>query len=154
MLTLYNLLKFLHVASVIIWIGGVSTLGIINARLARKRDRDGAAVLARQGSFYGQSVIAPAAGITLIAGIGMSILARISFSSLWIIWGLAGIFFSMALGAIYIRRVNEEISRLILAPEGVDEALANAQQRLANLNLINLALLLSVVLAMVFKPAL
>ena len=35
MFTVYNIALFLHVAAVIIWIGGLVAVSILNARLAR-----------------------------------------------------------------------------------------------------------------------
>ena len=46
----YNLLKFIHVAAVIIWVGGLVALSVVNVRLARAGDRAVLASLAQQTS--------------------------------------------------------------------------------------------------------
>jgi uncharacterized membrane protein len=154
MYTIYNLFKFLHVAAAILWIGGVCTLSLINLRLARKQDRTALASLSRQSGFYGRAIIAPAAAVTLIAGIVMVASSGLNFGALWITWGFAGLFGSIALGAAFIRRVTEALVELAPAAAPADPQVIALQRRLATLNLINLLILLSTVGAMVFKPIL
>ncbi len=69
MFSIYTLFKFIHVAAVIIWIGGVLALTVINARLAGEKEQVALLSLSRLSNFYGKVVIGPAAIITLIAGI-------------------------------------------------------------------------------------
>ncbi len=69
MFSIYTLFKFIHVAAVIIWIGGVFALTVINARLAGEKEQVALLSLSRLSNFYGKVVIGPAAIITLIAGI-------------------------------------------------------------------------------------
>jgi uncharacterized membrane protein len=152
--TVYNLFEFLHIAAVIVWIGGIVTLSIINARLAREQDRAALVALSRQSGFYGRAILGPAAGITLITGIVMVVVLGLGFGSLWIIWGLVGIFGSLVLGAALIRRATVELSELAPTAAPNDPRVIALQRRLATLNTINLLLLLSVVWAMVFKPTL
>jgi uncharacterized membrane protein len=154
MFEIYNWFKFLHVAAVIIWIGGVSVFSVINARVARGQDMAVLASLLQQSVFYGRAIIGPAAGITLLAGIAAAGRAGISFGSLWITWGFLGIFVSMFLGLLPIRRATEELGRLAAADKPDESRLAGARRRLTLLNTINLLLLLSVVGAMVLKPTL
>ena len=58
---LYNILKFLHVSAVIIWLGAVITLAVLFVRLARERETGAFQLLARQAEFIGKSLIGPAA---------------------------------------------------------------------------------------------
>jgi uncharacterized membrane protein len=68
MTSLYLLLKFLHVASVIVWVGGLVALGIMTARLARSGDSAGVVALRQQSLFFRQHVVAVAGIVTLLAG--------------------------------------------------------------------------------------
>jgi putative copper export protein len=152
--TVYNLFKFLHVAAVIVWIGSVFTLSFINARLARERDRAALVSISRQSSFYGRAIVGPAAAITLVSGIVMIAILGLGFDTLWIIWGLAGIFGNLVIGAAFIRPVNVKLSNIAPTSAPGDPSMMALQRRLATLTIINLVLLLSAVWAMVFKPAL
>ena len=151
MFSLYNLLKFLHITAAIVWVGGVIALAVLNARSPRQREA--VALLARQSAFFGRAVIAPAAAVTLVAGIAMLAIGGGGFT-LWVGWGLAGVFGSMAIGATVLRRANERMVQ-VSADAPADEArLAAVRHRLAAAGLANVALLLSTVWAMVFKPTL
>jgi uncharacterized membrane protein len=116
------------VLAAIAWIGGVITLGVLNARVVREKDQAAMATLARQGRFFGQAVIGPAAGVTLVAGVVMVVDAGMSFATLWIAWGLAGVFVSLLLGATLIRRTGDRLSELapIAAPGDNESDLAAA----------------------------
>ena len=151
---LYLLFKFVHVVVVIVWIGGVCTLTVINARLAREPDQAVVAALIGQSRFYGTAVIGPAAALTLIAGIAAAARADIPFSSLWISWGFTTILLSVLLGAVPIRLVTAQVGKLTALADPHDPRLAAARQRLTILNAINLLVLLSAVWVMVAKPSL
>lgn len=147
----YDLFKFLHVAAVIIWIGGVSTLTVLHLRLARDADADaGQAALARASGALGRTVVGPAAVVTLLAGVATAAVGGLDMSDLWLAWGLAGIVVSVGLGATLIRRTTTALEAALTAAAPVTAL----RSRLTRLNLLNLLVLLSVVGAMVFKPAL
>ncbi|MGH2542598.1 MAG: DUF2269 family protein [Ardenticatenaceae bacterium] len=154
MFTIYSLFKFLHVAAVIVWVGGVFTLVVLNARLAREQNRSAQMALSEQSEFFGSRVIGPAAITTLLAGIIMVLNAGFGFSTLWITWGFVGVFGSIILGAIFIRRATEELRQVAASPTPDAPRIQALQRRLINLNALNLLLLLSTVGAMVFKPTL
>jgi uncharacterized membrane protein len=154
MFTLYALLKFVHVVSVIVWVGGVVTLTILNMRLARARSGEALAAFSSAAAFYGQAVAGPAAGITLLAGIATALSAGFQLNVLWIIWGFAAIVLSIALGATAIRVTTQRLNELASTLNAEPARVAALQGRLVTLNAINLLLLLSAVWAMVAKPTL
>src|SRR6266498_3289499 len=151
--TVYNLFKFLRIVSTIVWFGGVITVGILDALVAREKNQAVVAAMARQSRYHGMVVIGPAAGLTLIAGIVMIAVSGLGVP-LWVIWGFAAIIVSVALGATLIRRANEEVREMAARAEPGEQRLSGLQQRLLTLNIINVLLLLSAVWAMVFKPTL
>ena len=153
MITIYTLFKFLHIIGAIIWIGGVITVTIISARIAREQNGTVLSAMARQSHFYSTAVIGPAAGLTLIAGIVMIATSGLSMQ-LWVIWGLAALIVSVALGMTLLRRAGEELTEVAAAAKPSNPHLSALQQRLATLNIINVLVLLSAVWAMVFKPSL
>ena len=154
MISMFTFFKFLHVAAVILWIGGVCTLTLLNLRLTSEQDRGVLAALHRQADFYGKTGIGAAAALTLIAGIVTTASAGFDFGALWITWGFTAILASFVLGASLIRMTNNRLGQLATSTGNSALSLRSAQQRLAWLNLLNLLLLLSAVGAMVFKPML
>ena len=151
---LYNLLKFLHDAGVIVWVGGQVTVGVLNARVARERQASVRAPLAQATRFFGGAVAGPATLVTLVAGIGMVAVGDLSFATLWISWGLAGILVSGLLGGTVIRRAGEQLGSATRHDPPDPGRITMLQARLRALNLLNLVVLFSVVWAMVFKPTL
>ena len=154
MFTLYTLFKFVHVMAVIVWLGGLTTISLITARLGREQEPAAQAAMARQSAFLGQSVIGPSAGVTLIAGIVMVVDSGIGFDTLWIAWGLVGVVVSMGLGATVIRKTGEQLTELAPTAGPRDPQVVALQSRLRATGLFNLLLLVSVVAMMVFKPTL
>jgi uncharacterized membrane protein len=154
MMSMYTLFKFLHVVGAIVWIGGISTLTVLYAQLARTQERSTVAALAQVAGSAGQLLVGPAAAVTLLAGIATAATAGFDFGMLWITWGFAGVLASVALGAGLIRRTTAEMGQLVTTAAPVDGRLQMLQGRLTLLNLLNLAILLSTVWAMVVKPTL
>jgi uncharacterized membrane protein len=152
--TTYNLFKFLHVAAVIVWVGGLIALTVIPARLARQEGAAATAALGRQAAFYGRSVVGPAAVITLVAGIVMVVVGRLGFNELWIAYGFLGIVVSMGLGGGLLSRLGSQLAELGESDDPDTARIAALQARLRTFNAINVLILLSVVWAMVFKPTL
>ena len=151
--SLYLLLKFLHIAAVIVWIGGVVALTMFNARFARLGDTAAQAAMGQASEVFGRTVIAPAMAVTLLAGLWMAGQFGIPFSSLWIVWGLVGFVGFILIGIIAIGRAAGELGRLTSSGPD-DPRVAALRQRLGLLGAVNLLLLASVVWAMVFKPTL
>ncbi|MFN8443804.1 MAG: DUF2269 family protein [Caldilineaceae bacterium] len=152
MITTYGLLKFLHILSVIVWVGGNATLSIVGARFARNGDPNALQVYAAQSRFYGTVVVGSAAFVTLVAGIAMVAVSGMGFEMLWLQWGFWAILISLALGGTLIRSTANKIQRALTSDVSLKPRLPALQWRLTTLNAVNLLLLFSAVAAMVLKP--
>lgn len=147
----YLLLKFVHVSSVIVWLGGVISLAVLNAAFTRGVDATALRVLTRINGFVGPRVLGPATGLTLLSGLGLMLLLRGGMRP-WMGWGLTAMILSGLLGATLLRRANERLAATTAEPEPDGAAVAGARRRLNLLSAVNVVLLLSAVLAMVTKP--
>jgi uncharacterized membrane protein len=154
MVTPYNLLKFVHIAAVIVWVGGGFTLGILNARLGLSGDRAAIEVLARQTVFFLKRIVSPAATTVLVAGIGMVAVGHIPPGSLWILWGLAGMAGFFVLGVMMSGRAAAELAKLAPTTTEADPRIQALRRRLRRLGMGIGLMMLSVVWVMVFKPTL
>ncbi len=150
----YLLLKFLHVAAVIVWVGGMVALVVLNARLATVGEPAAMAALGRLSEFYGRAVIGPAMAITLLAGLATAGTVGFPFSSLWIVWGLVGFVVSVIVGGVAVARTGAALGAVTQNAGVGDPRVGALRQRMVVLNVVNLLVLASVVWAMSFKPTL
>ena len=150
--SLYLWLKFVHIAAVAVWVGGVFALTVLNARLARMGEPAAVAALGQQSEAFGRTVIGPAMAIVVIAGLWMAGQFGIPFTSLWIIWGLVGFVVFILLGVVALGRTGAELGALARTAGPNDPRVAALRQRISVLSWLNLLVLASVIWAMVFKP--
>jgi uncharacterized membrane protein len=151
--TLENLFHLLHQLTAIVWLGGVLALNVLQIRLAGTKEATTQASLLHVIDLYGRAVIAPAAIVNLISGIVLiTQMDDVAWNEMWVIWGLAGIVFSVLLGGTLIRATNAGLRELAAAPALDEAAWSRRQRQAAALYMVNLLVLLSVVWAMVFKP--
>ncbi|HEU4399220.1 MAG TPA: DUF2269 family protein [Actinomycetota bacterium] len=149
-----NLFRFLHVLAVIVWVGGVLTVNILQVLVGRGNDRAAQVSLLRLSDLYGRAVIAPAAALTLLTGLVRVEQIDVGYGTLWVVWGIAAIVASIALGASLIRATNATLLRLAADAALDDPRWPALLRRGATLYGINLLLLLSALWAMEFKPTL
>jgi uncharacterized membrane protein len=145
-------LHFVHILSVIVWVGGVLTLNVLAIRIGRGADRSVQAAVLRLSDLYGRAVIAPAGALTLISGILLVNEHDLAFGTLWVAWGLIGLFVSVILGATLIRATHVDLRRLTENPTTNEPRRLARQRRAVVLYSINVLILLSIVWAMVIKP--
>jgi uncharacterized membrane protein len=154
MLTVFSMLKFLHIVAAITWVGGVITMTLVNVRLSSTRNTAAMAALSSVGGFLGQRVFGPAAAITLLAGLATALNAGFPMRSVWIIWGFLVILLSFGMTATVTRSTAQRLGALAAGPSGDGAQIAALQRRLWMLTALNILLLLSAVWAMVSKPSL
>src|SRR5687767_9084626 len=97
---MYNILKFVHIVSIIVWIGGLTMLFLLNRRVAKLGKPELARALGEQGGPLSMMLFMPAVVITLITGIGMVQVGRLGFSQTWILWGIIGTVVSFVVGGV------------------------------------------------------
>ena len=150
----YRWIKFVHLAGVVLWVGGAFSIAVLILRATRARDRTALASLLGHARFYGRAIVGPASLFTFLSGRAMLGVLGIPADALWVRFGLAGILGHIVLGAVFIRRETNRLAALAASPAGADRVLPAAQRRLAALNALYFAMLLSVVWAMAAKPIL
>ena len=154
MFSLYLTLKFIHVAAVIFWIGGITTMTIWTLRAGRESEPTALAVIIRNAILHAQQVVGPSSGVVLLAGIGMVLSGHIPFSTFWVLWGFAGIVLHIALGVTVLRTNSARLAQLASTPTPDRAALGALLKRQKMLATIYLLTMFSVIWAMVTKPTL
>lgn len=150
---LYTILKFIHVLSMAVWVGGLVMMLVLNRAFTSSGDAAAAQALGRQGGRVGPRLFMPAMIVTLLTGIGMVHAGSISWGSTWIIWGILGLVGSIVIGGALTGATARKLGQAVARGEIDAAGVARAQRKLLWFALINLLLLATVIYVMVAKPA-
>jgi uncharacterized membrane protein len=149
-MTLYEVLLFVHILGVAVWVGGSIMLAFVSARIQGTGDAAFRARFARSAGVVGP-VIGISAALILASGLWMVVdNDAIELSQLWVWLSLALFLLSGIVGAVYFAPAS---NRIIEALE--QERIEEADRRAGSFNLISrldTLLLVVIVGLMVFKP--
>lgn len=149
---MYNTLKFIHIISVIVWIGGMIMLTVLNGRLAKSGPPEAVRALGQQSGALSMTLFLPAVLLTVITGIGLVQVGRLGFGQKWILWGIIGAVVSFIVGGVLTGGTARKLGQQIARGEIDATQVAAVQRRIMVFVFVNLLVLLSIVWAMVFKP--
>src|SRR5205823_1989610 len=105
----YSLVKFLHVAFVVIWLGGGFCLVILGARANRVNDAADLTKVILQIVYMTSHVFIPASLLTFLCGLIMAWIAGM-FGFLWVIIGLAGFLATFGMGIAVLRPRSDKVA--------------------------------------------
>ena len=150
--TWYSIFKLVHVGAAVFWVGGGLLLTALAIRAERSDDAEELATVARQATFVGEKLFAPAGGIVLAMGIAMMINFHWGWGTTWVTIALLGWAVSFVTGIAVLapraRRLNELF-------ETVGAAAPETQAAVRQILLIarvDVAVLVLVVFDMILKP--
>ncbi len=146
----YVLLKFAHVAAAIVWLGGGVAFLVLASASARKADPARLMTVVAQVAFLGQRLFMPASIVTLLTGLAAVHLGGFGWPA-WAVLGLGGIAATMALGALKLGPMSEQIT-VTARRVGPDVARAHALELLRWVRF-DYVLQFAIVFLMVVKPA-
>jgi uncharacterized membrane protein len=146
---MYEALLAGHILCAVMWVGGAVTLHILGRR-ALKRGPGAAVAFAEDLAWFSGPFFGTLAMVLLVLGILLVGEAGYEHSQLWIVfayvvWVISGIFGTLIYPAM--------IKRALAVGPGTEEGLERVR-RMVNLNSIEIALLLLVVVDMATKPGL
>jgi len=151
--TWFGIFKLIHVGVAVFWVGGGLLLTALALRAERSHDPEEIARIARQATFVGEKLFAPAGGIVLLMGILMVINSpEINFGMTWVIIGLVGFAISFVTG---IAVLAPRARRIVGLSDTVGVAAPETQAAIREILLISrvdIAVLLIVVFDMLMKP--
>jgi uncharacterized membrane protein len=101
-MTRYELLLFVHVVGVIVWLGSGTALALIALYAQRSGDRELLSRLGGLGRWLGPRVFAPAALVVLLAGLALVHDGSWSFRALWIKLGLTAFAVTLLTNAVRV----------------------------------------------------
>jgi uncharacterized membrane protein len=150
---MYNLFKFIHVLTAIVWIGGSIVMKVLSGRISRSNDPIRIAAFGDDTERIGTRVFAPSSGLLLLSGIAATLTVGTSlFKQVWVALGIAGWVVIAGIGGGLLGPQSERLKRVVaeLGPGHPDVArISQRIERLANLELVLFVLLVA---DMVFKP--
>jgi putative copper export protein len=152
-MSMYKGLLTLHLLGAVIWVGGAFAVNILVLRMQKERNYPKLLELGNDFSALGMKVFMPASIVVLLAGIGLVLeVDGYDFTDFWVIFGLAGIAFSIIVGAGYLGPEGEKLHALTQSKGPDDPEIQARLQRVANVSRFELVILLLVVADMAIKP--
>ena len=148
----YELLVFLHVTSVIVWLGAGFLIALLVFGAASAGDRAREAGYHRDVGWLAPRLFIPSSLATLVLGILLVIDGPWTFGDLWIVIGLTGWLVSFLLGFFYFKPEGERIGALAERHGPGHPEIPSRVHRLNVVDRIQLTILFLVVAAMVIKP--
>jgi uncharacterized membrane protein len=150
--TWFGVFKLIHVAVAVFWVGGGILLTALAIRAEGADSPEELATIARQATFVGEKLFAPAGGIVLAMGITMVINQHTGFGTTWVDIGLAGWALSFVTG---IAVLAPRARRLVALFDTVGAAAPETQTAIREILIISrvdVGVLILVVADMLMKP--
>ncbi len=144
---LYSILKLLHIASAMLWAGGLAGLLMLQAGEARSGPA-GLLASARRTARFARVIVGPAAVGSLLFG-GALVYMAWSVLDLWIAMALSGFLATFVVDAFLVGRLERLLPDADAAPS--PEAMAVAG-RILNAARFDALVLFSILALMVLKP--
>lgn len=149
--TTYQWYLMVHVLMAVVWVGGAHVIQLLAIRLLRADDPVRLAGFAKDASWIGTFVFAPASLLLVVFGFLLVEEGDIGYP-FWIIWGLAVFAVSFIVGAFYLGPEAGRVGRLIDERGAEDPDVQRRIRRILVLSRIELVLLVLTVVDMAIRP--
>lgn len=140
-----------HILMTVVWVGGAVMLQLFAARILAGGDPGRLAMFAKDASWVGSRVFAPASLLILVFGVLLVEEADIGYP-FWVLFGLGVFAFSFFSGAIFLGPESGRVGRLIDERGVADGEAQRRIRRIIAFARFELLLLVLVVVDMVIKP--
>ncbi|TPM29375.1 DUF2269 family protein [Mesorhizobium sp. B2-3-4] len=148
----YSIVKFLHVVTATLWVGGGFVLFLLGVIAERADNIEDKLQAMRASGQLGGKFFAPMSLLTLVFGLTMCGF-WVGFSDLWIVIGLFGYATTFSIGMFIFKPTGERMGAMI-AKDGVTPAALEIGQRMMRVARFDYAVMLVIVADMVLKPTL
>jgi uncharacterized membrane protein len=148
----FAVFKLIHVGVAVFWVGGGLLLTVLALRAERAGSPEELVTIARQATFAGEKLFAPAGLVVFSMGITMVINDHIGFGTTWVDVGLAGYALSFATGIAVLAPLARKIVKL---SDTVGPTAPETQATIRRILLVarvDVGVLLLVVADMLMKP--
>jgi uncharacterized membrane protein len=146
----YSIVKFLHVAFAVVWVGGGFTIMLLAVRADRAGNVGDMLQTMRATGELGNRLFMPASMLTLLSGLTLCWF-WIGFTDLWVVIGLLGFATTASIGSMIFKPTADRMLAMI-AQDGVTPAALDAGRRILKIARLDYAVMLIVIADMVLKP--
>jgi hypothetical protein len=143
----YLILKFIHVAAAIAWLGGGGAL-VFAASISPTFEQRKAIV--GTVTFLSKRLFIPSLVVVLLTGVALWWVGALAFEA-WVAYGLAGILLTGGIGSGYLGPSSEKISTMV-ARNATQAELAPLTSKVLRVARADMVALASIVFVMVVKP--
>jgi uncharacterized membrane protein len=151
-MTSYELLLFLHITSVIVWLGAGTAIDLLWLRAAWTRDPAELGKMGQLQEWLAPRLFIPASLATLVFGVLVAWDGPWSFGDLWIVIGLLAFAATFLPGLLYLRPQGEKMGEIIARYGPTSPEARRHGTKLQVVARVQLLLLFLVVADMVLKP--
>ena len=146
----YIILKFLHVASAVIWIGGAFVMIMLGAKAERSKDDSQLVGVVLQVAWAGERIYVPASISTLVFGLAVATIGGL-WGNLWVILGLVGVAITIGLGIAVLTPRAKKVETGFKAG-GATPAVVALSREILTIAKFDAVLLFTIIADMVLKP--
>jgi uncharacterized membrane protein len=148
----YEVLLFLHILTVVVWVGAGVALQFLGVWGEQTRNGPFMQGLGDSSEWLATRLFIPSSLATLVLGILLTVEGPWTFDTLWIDFGFVGFAVSFLIGILFLKPEGERIGRAIAAhgPESLE-----AGRHIRRINVVQrveLVILVLVIAAMAVKP--
>jgi uncharacterized membrane protein len=147
----YSIVKFLHVAFAVVWVGGGFTIMLLAVRADRTGNVEQMLQTMRATGELGNRLFMPASMLTLLSGLVLCWF-WIGFGDLWIVLGLLGFATTALIGSMVFKPTADRMAAMI-AKDGVTPAALDAGRSILRIARLDYAVMLIAIADMVLKPS-
>jgi len=149
----YELLLFLHVVFVILWVGAGSVFHFMGLRAERAEDNEAIEQIFKNIANLGTSFFLPSSLLVLVFGLLLVWDSDVwSFRFLWIDLGLVGFAITFLTGLLWIKPQSEKIAEMIEREGGMTPTSLTLARRMVVFGRLDYVVLYLVVADMIAKP--
>ncbi len=151
-MSLYEILLFVHVLAVIIWVGGATMFHVLASRSVASDDASRVTALLAESEHLAKTYFIPSSVTALVSGVLLVIEADWGFSEPFVIGGIVGIVASIGIGAGILESMTARLAARVAGAGGLDQEAKDGLAKLRNISRLDLLIPVIVVFLMTAKP--
>ena len=151
-MTLYRILLFVHVLAAAAWVGGGTYNYLHGLSIRAAKDPARMMSFAYESQQFAQKYFAPAAIVTVIAGVWLVYEGDWGWGHFWILSGIAVWLYSLISNVTWLAKLGERMETLVKEKGPGDPEVRATGEEMFRWRTIEIVLLVYVIFAMTYKP--